>query len=237
LGVYGVHPLPYDYRDDLITLHAGPEGESSRYLRVIDGERVEKILGDDEKHLLINPVEPINLPVPLGRHLEIAFPPVVLRPGAERKIYLTFPVEIGVFLGWEGNYDILDLFSFAPVKFSLYGTPNTGIITRWYYSATHGSPPGVDRLREGVLELTLKNRSADYIEVSRTIFERSEMRIFYGELVAMTAVMEIYSHVVAQTIFSSRQAFPGLAESLSLYTAQKIPVVQHKGFLMEHGVV
>ncbi len=234
--MYGAHTLPYDYRDDLITLHAGPEEESSRYFRVIGEERVEKILGDDEQHLLINPVEPINLPVPLGRHLEIAFPPVVVRPGAERKIYLTFPVEIGVFLGWEGNYDILDLFSFAPVKFSLYGTPNSGIITRWYYSRTYGSVPEVDRRCEGVLELTLKNRSADYIEVSRTIFERSEMRIFYGALVAMTAVMEIYSHVVAQTLFTSRQAFPGLAESLSLYNAQKIPVVQHKGFLMEHGV-
>jgi hypothetical protein len=234
--VYGVHPLPYEYRDDLITLHAGPQEGSTKYWRVIGEERVEKILGDDEKLLLINPVEPINLPMPLCRHLEIAFPPVVLRPGTERKVYLTFPVEIGVFLGWEGNYDILDLFSFTPVKFSLYGTPNTGIITRWYYSRTYGSPPGVDRRREGVLELTLKNRSADYLEVSRTIFERSEMRIFYGDLVAMTAVMEIYSHVVAQTRFPPRSAFPGLTGSLSLFTVQKIPVVQHKGFLMEHGV-
>ena len=234
--MYGVHSLPYDYHDDIITLHAGPHEEATFYRRVIGNEKIEKILGNDEKILLINPVEPINLPVPLCRHLEIAFPPVVLRPGTERKIYLTFPVEIGVFLGWEGNYDILDLFSFAPVKFSLYGTPNTGIITRWYYSRTYGAPPPVDRRREGVLELTLKNRSADYLEVSRTIFERSEMRIFYGELVAMTAVMEIYSRVVAQTRFPARSAFPGLTGSLSLYAAQKIPVVQHKGFLMEHGV-
>jgi hypothetical protein len=234
--VYGVHSLPYDYRDDLVTLYAGPDEESAIYRRIIGNEKVEKILGKDEKLLLINPVEPINLPMPLCRHLEIAFPPVVLRPGADRKIYLTFPVEIGVFLGWEGNYDILDLFSFAPVKFSLYGTPNTGLITRWYYSRTHDAPPQVDRHREGVLELTLKNRSADYLEVSRTIFERSEMRLFYGDLVAMTAVMEIYSHVVAQTLIPSRSAFPGLTGSLPIYTAQKIPVVQHKGFLMEHGV-
>nr|WP_245249533.1 DUF432 domain-containing protein [Methanolinea mesophila] len=203
---------------------------------MIGESRVEKILGNDEKSLLINPVEPINLPVPLCKHLEIAFPAIVLRPGTERKVYLTFPVEIGVFLGAEGDYDILDLFSFAPVKFSLYGTPNAGIITRWYYSRVGGSPPAPDRHREGVLELTLKNRSADYIEVSRTIFERSEMRIFYGEIAAMAAVMEIYSHVVAQTRFPPRAPFPGLTESLPLYSAQKIPVVQHKGFLMEHGV-
>jgi hypothetical protein len=236
LVVYGVHSLPYEYRDDLVMLYSGPEEESTIYRRVIGNEKVEKILGKDEKQLLINPVEPINLPLPLCRHLEIAFPPVVLRPGTERKVYLTFPVEIGVFLGWEGNYDILDLFSFAPVKFSLYGTPNTGLITRWYYSQVHGTIPEVDRFREGVLELTLKNRSADYLEVSRTIFERSEMRLFYGDLVAMTAVMEIYSHVVAQTRFPPRSAFPGLTGSLALHTAQKIPVVQHKGFLMEHGV-
>lgn len=207
-----------------------------RYSRVTSEAMVEKILGNDEKSILINPVEPINLPVPLCRHLEIAFPPVILRPRTERKIYLTFPVEIGVFLGWKGNYAILDLFSFAPAKFSLYGTPSNGIITRWYYSRTHGTPPDVDRRLEGVLELTLKNRSADYIEVGRTIFERSEMSIFYGTTVSMHAVMEIYSHVVANTRFPSRTPSPKSSSSLALYTAQKLPVVQQKGFLMEHGV-
>jgi hypothetical protein len=218
--VYGEYSEPFSYRDDHIELSVEPEGSSFLYRRICDGQVVEKLLADNF-NLTINPV---------------SFRPIILKPGSKKSVYLTFPIEIGVLLGKGTSYDILDIFSLCKTKYSLYGTPEAGLITRWHESKCFDTVPVTDRRYEGVLLLTMENQSSGFIEVSRAILSDYGMQIWYGECVSLICSMKIFSHSTAETLIINRPVNPEMKSSIPLYVALKIPVVQRKGHFMEHGL-
>ncbi len=207
-----------------------------RYVRMCGDDRVEKNLPTGEGTIIINPVEPVNLPIALSRHLEITFPTVVLYPRSDRSLYLTFPLEICVFLENGGDIHILDLFSLVPVKYSLYGSPGAGLITRWHRSGVYETPPSVERYCSGILTLTIRNTTSESIEVSRAVFDSGSMHLYYGDYVAMAADMEVYSPMIARTSVQDKAPVSGMQQCIELYMARKIPAVHGKGYLMEFGV-
>ncbi|MEN6609527.1 MAG: DUF432 domain-containing protein [Methanoregulaceae archaeon] len=207
------------------------------YLREGRGETVRKILTSPDDRIVINPVEPVNLPQEITRYLEIDFPPVILNPGIRKTVYLTFPVEIGVFLETPGIYTNIDVFSFVPAKFSLYGTPGAGLITRWHKSGLFEEAPSVTPLTEGIMELTLANESPGTIEISRGVFESYGMSLYYSpEHAAMKAMMSVFSPLVAETCFIREPTCGCTERAIDLFAARKFPVVQQKSFSMEYGV-
>jgi hypothetical protein len=72
--------------------------------------------------------------------------------------------------------------------------------------------------------------------VSRAVFDSDSMHLFYGDIVEMAADMEVYSPVIARTTVGNIPPQSCRERCIEIYTARKIPVVQGKGFLMEHGV-
>jgi uncharacterized protein len=234
--MYGIYNDNFAFEGpDLSLSVSGPAG-NRRYFREHAGIRVEKSLASDFERIIINPVEPVNLPDGLTRHLEISFDPVVIKPGDERVIFLTFPVEAAVFLDSGGIYDVLDIFSLAPSKYSLYGLPETGCITKWYRSGVFKEIPETDALREGVVELTLKNSGLAWAEISRTVFQNTDMHLYYGDIVSMAAIMEIWNPKLARTSFLRRPLKENMTPAVELYTARKIPIVQSPGYMMEQGI-
>ncbi|MEI6292722.1 MAG: DUF432 domain-containing protein [Methanomicrobiales archaeon] len=234
--MYGTYHENFSYMDPDISLSfSGPAG-TRRYIREYAGKRVEKNLASDTGRILINPVEPVNLPDGLTSHLEISFDPVIIKPGDEPFIYLKFPVETAVFLESGGAYDVLDIFSLVPTKYSLYGLPETGCITKWYRSGVYTEIPETDPLREGVIELRFRNSGAVWAEVSRAVFQNTDMHLYYGDMVSMAAVMEIWNPKLARTSFLRRPLISTMTPSVELYTARKIPIVQQSGYVMEQGI-
>jgi len=236
LFVFGRYEADLAYSDADVTLTATRSGALPRYTRSCRGHRVEKILPDGKGTIVINPVEPVNLPVPVTRYLEITFPPVVLPPRTGRTVHLTFPLEIGVFLEAAGGIHVLDLFSLLPVKYSLYGSPGAGIITRWHESGISEECPVVDRFRYGILELAITNAASEVIEISRAVFDSNSMHLWYGESVVMTGVMDVYSPMIARTTIAETVPKGRLEKSIELYAAARIPSVHGRGYLMEYGV-
>ncbi|OPY38274.1 MAG: hypothetical protein A4E35_00697 [Methanoregula sp. PtaU1.Bin051] len=160
----------------------------------------------------------------------------MLNPKSERNKYLTFPVEIGVFLESGGDIHVLDLFSLVPVKYSLYGSPAAGLITRWHKSGVYGDPPHTQKYCIGILKLKLKNTTPETIEVSRSVFDSWSMHLYYGEYMIMTADMEVYSPMIARTYVWDKPPVDGMQRCRELYMARKIPTVHGSGYLMEFGV-
>jgi hypothetical protein len=234
--MYGTYKDQFTYQDPDLSVSIGGPAGNRRYIRECNGCRIEKNLASDVENIIINPVEPVNLPDGLTRHLEIAFNPVVVRPGDEQVVYLTFPIETGVFLESGGKYDVLDIFSLMPSKYSLYGLPETGCITKWHRSDVYLKIPDADLLREGVMEIMFRNSGTAWVEVSRAVFQNTSMHLYYGDIVSMTAVMEIWNPKLAETTFLHRPVKENLKAGIELYTAKKIPIVQSSGYLMEHGV-
>ncbi|MET1124495.1 MAG: DUF432 domain-containing protein [Archaeoglobaceae archaeon] len=185
--------------------------------------------------MIINPVEPVNLPKSVTNYLMIELSEeVVVPPKGIGLVYLTFPVEIGVILSDGGAYEVVDVFSFVKPKYALYGEPSRGIICRYWRSDVYSEQPERDRLREGVLELRVVNGSDEWQKVRKVVMNVYDMKIYYNDDIVMSfGYVRIVSSTVAETGFTEGK-FEG-KKSVELYTARKLPIVKKK-FFMEWGI-
>ncbi|MBO8181478.1 MAG: DUF432 domain-containing protein [Archaeoglobus sp.] len=234
--MYGYYELSeFSIKFGEIKVRIEEEGNAYRYVR--EGrERKEKVILGRSGRLIVNPVEPVNLPKELTNFLQIKFKETVIsEPKSSMDVYLTFPIEVGVFLAAKKNVDILDVFSLNNPKFSLYGNPRDGIICRYWESRVFNQIPDVDHQREGVLRLKVTNESNEWAEISTAVFDIFGMKIYFDEkMVASKASMNIENPRVAGTNFIARPLAEGMKKALELYTARKIPMVGKK-FVMEWG--
>ncbi len=235
--MFGRYEPGFSYADPDIRIQLLDSDDLVRYERECAGKKESKFLGRSFTALHIHPVEPVNLPEQLTNYLEISFPPLVLPPGSSQTVYLKFPVEIGVFLESGEKRNLVDIFSLAPVKFSLYGTPSSGVITRWYYSDIYTEIPETNPLREGVMTLQIKNSWTEAITVSRAVFDGPSMCLFYGDRVAMITNMEIISSSITHTTFSDIAPAGCPNRSIDLYVSRGFSLTTRKGYFMEAGTI
>ena len=236
--MYGSYSLPATIESDGISVAVERQGSALAYRRAIGGDRAEKLLlGSGTGTIVVNPVEPLNLPQELTPYLYLDFQrPVALAAKACRTVYATFPVEIGIFLQEHGEFEILDVVSLARQKYTLYGDPRNGILCRYWSTPVETEAPAPHRLREGVFELKLANATGSWVEVTKAVFSAYGMKIFYNDLfVGMRGEMEVTGASTAQT--DIKDSFPGhdMRKSLELYTARKLVVLFPK-FVMADGI-
>ena len=161
--MYGKYKIPFEYSDDNITLSITEDGDFFRYVRQIkDKEKKEKtLLTTENATISINPIEPINLPKQITQYLEIEFTPVLIEPEGFKVIFLLFPIEIGVIVSGNKKMEAIDIFSFGPQKYSLYGPSAGGVITKCYCSDIYSSPPESDKFYSGILRLEIGHMVED----------------------------------------------------------------------------
>lgn len=232
--MFGRYNCTFHREEGDILVETEQNGGLLTYRRRCEGQTFERLLVSNTGEIVINPIEPVNLPKEITNFLQIEFSPVVIEPGASQTIYLKFPVEIGVFLEAARDIDVLDVFGLGTQKYTLYGSPTSGLIARWYRSAVYTEVPPVECYREGVMELSIHNASHEWVEVSRVVFDTIDMKIYYGDFVATAATMKILSTILAETDFIDVPLRPGMVKSAELHAARKIPVI-NRGYLMEWG--
>lgn len=241
-AMYGSFDYSFHYKNDVITVGIERNGEFYRYFRQFTGnKRIEKILLSNSGRIVVNPVEPLNLPQEVTKYLEISFDPIFIEPLGKKEFYLTFPIEIAVFVAAKNDIEVLDIFSLSTPKYSLYGPPNGGVITRWHHSRIFSSIPEIDHNREGILSFSIENGTKEWVQVSRAVFESYGMKIYYGtpeqgKPVSMMTRMRIATKMMADTEFFDKPLLEGMAKSVELHTARDIPTVK-RFFTMEWGLV
>lgn len=202
------------------------------YVRVFKDDIVEKIVCSRNPKIIVNPVEPVNLPKHITNYLMIELDKsIFIEPKGSNIIYTTFPIEIAVLLV-NDDVKILDIFSFLKQKYTLYGNPAKGLICRYWKGKVFDEAPETDWVKEGLLKLKIYNESDEWQEVRRVVFDVYDMKIYYGERVYCEAFMKIISSKVAETGFIE---FEHGKKSIELYIAKKIPIVKKK-FYMEWGL-
>ena len=243
--VFGEFSPPYHYEGDGLSLALEMREGHYRYTRDLAGDRVEKAISVGLSRLLVHPVEPFNTGSGVAGHLEVEFPQLILEAGATETVFLTFPIEIGVFVEGLRDTEILDVFSVERVKYALYGSPNRGVITRFARSLRHREAPPVDRTREGVIKLSIRNTLSEWAKVSRVVLDEAEMHLYVADFTAMVAVMRITGREVAEVSGVDRPLKGGMRRAHDLFTERRvlqlgapsrIPGVERKGFVMEGGL-
>jgi hypothetical protein len=235
--MYRYYDAPFKIVKEGITLTLEQEGERLLYRSVYADKKVEKILLTSTGKVLINPVEPLNKPKELTSYLLIEFDrTLVVAPGSTKRIFVTYPIEIGVFIAGSNQFEIIDILTLVKQKFTLYGDPRSGVICKYWRSEVYSSIPPVDPLHEGVIELSITNTTTGWIEVTKAIFNAYGMKIYYNDdRVSMKATMKIMSGRSAETDFVDAPLEEGMKKSLELYTVRRLPVVATK-FVMEVGL-
>ncbi|WP_165394724.1 DUF432 domain-containing protein [Methanofollis fontis] len=234
--MYGTYGFAFHIEKDGFSIEVNQENGIYVYRRSLDGSSAERKLVSSGGRVIVNPVEPLNLPREVSRHLIVEFEPVSIEPGAQETVYLTFPIEVAVFVAAKGNYEVLDIFSWNRQKYTLYGSPDRGLIARWWGSQVAFSPPLVDPRREGLLSLTITNATNAWVDVSRVVLEGYGMKIFYDDSASIRAWMRISSSMVAETGCHDAPYRDGQRKSLELYTARSIPGIERSRFLMDQGI-
>ena len=223
--MFGRYNFPLAIKEGGLTLLVKNEDGFLMYMREFQGDRKEKLLDSDINQIIIHPIVPITIPKQISLYLEISFDPIIVGPTSKVIAYLTFPIEIGVFLESGSTTELIDTLSFVSSKYSLYGTPKTGVITKWYKSKIFSDIPPTDYRKEGVLKLDINNSLRDFAEVSRAVFDGRGMVLFFDDrMVAIHAQMSIQSSLVAETNFFETSFQSGMEKCIEFLKAKQIPL-------------
>lgn len=202
--MYGDYEPPFSIKENKLSIEVEKIEKLWTYRRTLEPDTVEKFILGDGKHIIINPIEPLNTPKEITTNLLIEFEKVLLLSGgAKKKIFLTFPIEIGIFIADKGNKNIqlLDVFTLASQKFTLYGPVSNGVVCKHWKSGIYSVPPSINPLIEGVMELTLRNTTSDWASITKAVFSAYGMKLYYNIDVLMKARMNIRSKSTADTDF------------------------------------
>lgn len=221
-----------------IHLQIEKDGNTLHYERTVLNESIEKILLTKDCGIIINPIETQKIRNQVTPYLLIEFEKsVFVEPKGTNNAYITFPVDIGIFISGHKNYDLLDIFTLARQKYTLYGTPRNGVICKYHRSPVLTSiPTNVDPLINGVMKLKLINTTDAWIEITKSVFDSHEMKVYFNEtLVSMRANMKILNEKIAETEFINSGIKKGMKKSLEIFEPAKITVTQKK-YTMEEGL-
>ena len=235
--MFGLHDFPLSKEQEGISLSVTQREGNFFYERKSMDETVEKMILANDQKILINPVEPLNKPKAISANLFVDLDTVLMvEPKATKKIYLTFPIEIGAYISRGGDFQILDIFTLTKQKFILYGDPKNGILCKYWKSSLFSEIPSKSPIREGVLELQISNPNSYWVEVSKAIFNAYGMKIYYNKrMVSMKAQMKLRNGDLAETDFKDAPVEKKMKKSLEIYMARKLSVGSTK-FIMEFGL-
>ncbi|MDD1668750.1 MAG: DUF432 domain-containing protein [Methanomicrobiales archaeon] len=243
--MFGEFTPPWQFEGNGFSLSLEMQEGHYQYRRDLAGEKVERSISVGLSRLLVHPVQPFNAGSGTATHLELEFPSLILEPGSIETIFLTFPIEIGIFVEGLRETEVLDVFPLDRPKLSLYGSPQKGIITRFARSGRHRDIPAVDGAREGVLKLAIRNSFSEWTRVSRVVLPEDQIHLYAGGYAAMLAMMRITGRCVAEIMGVDRPLEGGMRRAYDLFTARrihrlgaapKLPGRERKGFLMEGGL-
>lgn len=242
--LFGTYGPPFAIEHEGHRISVDVEGELCIYRRTCEYETLEKVLSDVHTSFFIGPVEPVNLPKAITHTLLIEFQrPVMAAPGGKQKIFLKFPVEIGIFISGKngeksGDHELIDIFSLVHPKYTLYGTSNRGKICRYWKSDVGLVRPLPDPRYEGDLELDIINDTDAWIEITKVVLNAYAMRLYYGmdqghERISTKAFMKIINRKLAET--GSVNYSGDMNSSVSLYAPRK-HILNAIREVMEYGL-
>ncbi|MCF7918950.1 MAG: DUF432 domain-containing protein [Candidatus Cloacimonetes bacterium] len=233
--MYGVNKLPWNYETEDIKISLLKNGTGYEYLRDCQGKTANKLIQSDIDEILISPVEPLNLPNQISNFLLVEFfREMMLQPNFNALIYLTFPIEIGVFVGRKDKHEILDIFTLSRLKYTLYGEPRDGVICKYWQSTVHQQEPDTDPLREGVIQLNIVNNSHNWVQVNKALFNGNGMKLYYNkQYVSLKATMKILEEEAAEVEFHNSPLHRDMKKASELFSTRRLSSSSRKAVMLE----
>ena len=151
----------------------------------IRGQKKVQIVGN-KINLNILPLSPINMPSKITNHFVIEFPEVYLSPEGKQILFLSIPIEIGVFV----NERLIDTFGFIKQEFTLYGPVNGGIISRLIKgeAVTETAKP---KFGHAIMPLRIKNYTTKVRRTSKILINSRYLDFYYDKTRVATEMIKL----------------------------------------------
>ena len=234
--MYGTYNVPFSIKENDLSIEVSKASYGFCYTRQIaDKPPVEKIILSNKSRIIINPVEPLNHPKHITNYLLLEFDRTLsIAPHRQESFYATFPIEIGVFIFKKQDFEPFDDISLVPSKYSLYGDPRNGIVTRYHKSSIYADIPQVNLLHQGIVHVTVKNTDTQWNTISKIVFNAYAMKLYYNDkLVQLYATMKITNEITAETDCYAPQSEKGFKKAMELYKSRKLAMLSTKFVMME----
>ncbi|MDH5463673.1 MAG: DUF432 domain-containing protein [Nitrosopumilus sp.] len=128
------------------------------------------------------PIRPLNHPARRTSHVYLDFEsPIFLSEGSAATVFVSCPIEIGVFLVHGKHKDSLDCFTCDPAhsRFCLYGSPESGTLCKYTKSEIVESYEDSTPFHNGILKINIKNELDHGFTISKIVFPISENSLYY----------------------------------------------------------
>ncbi|HIQ50264.1 MAG TPA: DUF432 domain-containing protein [Nanoarchaeota archaeon] len=236
--MYGSYTPPLSFKGKNFYISLKKQDNIWKYYRKIEKDETEKTVVFSKSEIIINPVEPVNLPKEICSYLFIEFSKdIILAPKERIKFYITFPIEIAVILSSGKNFKLLDIFTFVQPKYTVYGDVTTGVICKYWKSDIYTKIPKTNILKEGVIEVNAFNNSSEWVDIKQLVFTAYGMKIYYNKsLVSMRAIVKILGEEIAETSFIDSPLKADMKKSIEIFRTKKIVIPLHEKFIMEEGL-
>ena len=97
--MFGEYQIPLKIKRESLLISIEKNDKGFNYIRESLDGKTEKLMLAENVKILINPVEPLNIPKELTSLLLIEFNKnISIQPHIKNTKFITFPVEIGIFL-------------------------------------------------------------------------------------------------------------------------------------------
>jgi len=234
--MYGTYDVPFSIKEKELSIDVIESDYGFVYSRkIVDKPVFEKIILSEKSRILINPVEPLNHPKHITNYLLLEFDKkLTIAPHAEVSFYTTFPIEIGFFIFTKQDFELFDNISLVPAKYSLYGDPRIGVVTRYHKTPIYSEIPDVDPLHKGVIHLTIKNTDSTWNTISKFVLNAFGMKLYYNAgLVQLFATMKVINEISAETDCYTPHSKKGFKKAMELYKSRKLTMLTTKFVMME----
>jgi hypothetical protein len=233
--MYKKYSIPFTLKENDWEIQFLQNEKIIHFIRKCFDNTLEKKLLTNKKNVAIQPIEPLLYPKEISDYLLIELEQIVsISPNSTQVIFLTFPIEIGVFLPKGKEWELLDVFSLSKAKFTLYGDPANGVISKYWSSSVFENIPAVDFLKEGVLKLEISNQSDEWLDVHKTLLKSDGMKLFYDEqMVCMQAKMKLHSKINAETTFINEPINKNMEKSIEVFSQKRLSLSNSKVIMLE----
>jgi hypothetical protein len=150
------------------------------------GTITEKIIPSNKEKLKIEfaPIDALNYPAKRTNFMYLDFETTVfLSESSAAKIFVQCPIELGIFIITGAKKDSLDWFSCEPEKsrFGLYGSPDSGILCKYYKSHVVNSYDENEPFVNTVMQLNLENQLGSGHSITKVVFPINENKLYYKD--------------------------------------------------------
>ncbi len=190
------------------TISVTGEGDVIKYRREWRGGEYTRLLVRPRRLELV-PMYPVLLPKKITNYVMVRLlEPIHIPSRGEAMIYIKIPVELAVMTyDRYRRYDLVDVFPVMKIKYVLYGSPDRGLIARYWESVPMTDPPDTS-IGEARVLVNIRSRYDGWVEIGRILLDSQILKLYYvpGTWRASTqAITMVVNSPATATIYYGRK--------------------------------